>query len=424
MDLPQIEVYAVAELGERSLTGFYKEDGRKVVLKPKLYFSNLQVIEYLFNIKMYGIPYVLGETTHSDKEYIVFSWVDGEAITTANLDDQGKVQAVLDVLDLIDKLQTITGLNWFFVDMKPQHIVIGKDASVGLIDFEHVIVSRFERVLWRDYKQIGISQTYCSPEIRGDYLSKNHHEYALAIILLSLISNRSPEELKSGNYKRILHRISKYTSLNLESALAGKGLTSLEESEVKSEKKDDFIEKDVTEHSNNRKNESNINRELPNILVLNNDISADESWFISLDERNLHNNIENLNLNLSEAHEVQVLRNIRFVLLCSCHHFPIISSLDFAYMKKEGSNNLRSEILQAIQNFSQREQEPNLLTKNLAKHIVKQYNLSDLFLSNKFFCLCKFTSCRDLSINWQKQEVRFGNFAYNSVISQKISDLR
>ena len=408
MNLPQVEVYAFNTLGRKSYSAYYRLDGRKVVLKPKKDFLDNQVLRYLFEIKMQGIPYILGETSYQSNTYLVFSWVDGYRIDQVELSPAEINQALTNILQLIQKLKIITGLNWFFLDLKPQHILIDQTGLISLIDFEHVTVNKLNQIPWQELKQIGLTPKFCSNEIMGTYLTKNHHEYALALIYISLLAGKPLENIKTSDRKRVLRKISKEIALKIESALNGNGFMSEQKNKTNTKELNSLTK---TSEAEPVFKENSVKSDFRQSTIVNQvGIPREHSLTI----------FEKTNDEIIQTQELRVITKYKFVSFCKCHTLPMICVLNFAYLIKDNPEEKTSQIIEEINQLSEEGQMPELLTKNMARHIVKQCAIGDLFLSGKHLSICKVLSDQDLSLKWQIQEVKYGEFTANSELNQTV----
>ncbi|MGB4610972.1 MAG: GTP cyclohydrolase I [Saccharofermentanales bacterium] len=477
MNLPQLEVYAIEETGRKSVCGYLQQDGTRVVLKPKKDYSDQQVIRYLYEIQMQGIPHLWGETLYREEPYLILSWIDGEQISEANLSDSEINQAIYDVLALIDKLKIITGMNWFFPDMKPQHIIIGSDGLISLIDFEHVIVSKTNNILTAGFNQLGVSPIYCSPEFRTGQLTQEHHEYALALIWLCLLSKKAVEDLTVQNRKRLLRKLDPQIKLRIESGLRGEGIrikpkNLTDNPQIKLSKPDqtdpemtsncvsdcisdnyvfkraiDFDQKTVPENiqqtlgfdpsavqDNTRHILKHTINNQPSQQIRQNTIHNKSLKIVQQHLQNIlsessadvfggYKELRFFEFHDSKQQEIVILTNIKTIVLCECHVLPVLVNLKVAYFNSDNVAPATSEILQEIGLFSNELQALNLLTKNLASHIVKKYAITDIYLSNEYLNLCGFATHRSFDVR-QIQEYKSGEFAINSKLSNQVSEFK
>lgn len=223
MILPEYEVYAVSSIGNNSFQGFLKNNGRKIILKKAEKFIDTKVLDFLAKVKMQGIPYIIGKTVWQSKEWLIFNWQEGEAIYTKRSSAAVILKIVDDILSLINKLNLISGYNWFFLDFKMEHILIDELGNISLIDFEHVFLSKQTQINWHELKKIGLSTAYCSPEIKQESLSKNHHEYALGLIMIALLSQHDIQNLTHKIRRKTIKQFPEAWQIKLENALLGKG---------------------------------------------------------------------------------------------------------------------------------------------------------------------------------------------------------
>ncbi|HHT25160.1 MAG TPA: hypothetical protein GXZ76_06560 [Clostridiaceae bacterium] len=465
MNLPQFEVYAIEKTGRKSACGYLQLDGTKVVLKPKQDFSDQRVIRYLYEIQMRGIPHVWGETKYQEEVYLILSWLDGEHISEANLPSEKINQAIFDVLALIDKLWMITGMRWFFLDLKPQHIIIDSDGRVSLIDFEHVVVSKENNISADNFNRFGISPIYSSAELTTGQFTQQHHEYALALIWLSLLSQKSIEDLTIRNRKRVLNKLDSQIKLRIESGLQGRGI------QIKSNGSIADLKIDVNQ--TNQDDMETTSNNIPDTTGFSQIIDLDQQTVqekiqqtLESDPAAVKNNLQDgfqknamqggitkNTLRIVQKHmqdtllkvlsdciceykehrffecydsknqELVLLTDIKFIMLCECHSLPILVDLKLAYLNFNNVVPATSEILQEIYLFSNELQTLNLLTKNLASHIVKKYSITDLQISNEYLNLCGFRVNGNYYAR-QIQEYKSGEFAINSKLSDKVSGFK
>ncbi|HHU52924.1 MAG TPA: hypothetical protein GXZ43_02435 [Clostridiaceae bacterium] len=439
MNLPQLEVYAIEKIGRNSAYGYLEQDGTRVVLKPKQEFSDRQVIRYLYEIQMQGIPHIWGETEYEEETYLIFSWLAGEHITEANLSNEQINQAIFAVLALIDRLHVITGMHWFFLDMKPQHIIIDSDGRVSLIDFEHVVVNKINQVSYTGFNQLGLSPIYCSAECRTGQFTRLHHEYALALIWLSLLSKTPIENLNARNRNKLLRKLDLQIKLRIESGLRGEGIrikSKCSNDNLKNTEKQ--LNKELSEKtSHNTNDKANIEEE----TVQNHSYSTLQSTLradtLQTVQKHMQMTLLKPSNNLicgykeqrvfechnSEKQELVILSGIKTIILCKCHVLPVLVDLHLAYFGCDHAASVGSEILQEINKFSGELHSLNLLTKNLASHIVKKYVINDLYISNEYLNLCGFTMNGTFAAR-QIQEYKSGKFATNSKLSNQVSGLK
>ncbi|NLM19010.1 MAG: hypothetical protein GX217_03180 [Clostridiaceae bacterium] len=457
MNIPQLEVYAIEKTGRKSACGYLQRDGTKVILKPKKDFPDRQVIRYLYEIQMQGIPHIWGEIKYQEEVHLILSWLDGEHINEVNLANEKINQVIFDVLVLIDKLQTITGMYWFFLDLKPQHIIIDSVGRVSLIDFEHVIVSKENNISADNFNQFGISPIYSSAELKTGKFTQQHHEYALALIWLSLLSRKSIEDLTIRNRKRVLAKLDPRIRLRIESGLKGKGIR------IKAKGPTDNSK--ISINQTNQDELEMASNSVPNVDSYNHTIALEQKktkntvqQIFKTDPKTVQNNsqdttqntITNNRLRIVQKHmqdtllkvsrdcicgytghrffecydskkqELVMLTDMKSIMLCECHALPILIDLKLAYLNYDDTAPTTLEIFQEINLFSRELQPFDLLTKNLASHIVKKYFITDLYISNEYLNLCSFAVKRNFDA-WQIQEYKLGEFAINSRLSNQVS---
>ncbi|NLJ70341.1 MAG: hypothetical protein GX328_02595 [Clostridiaceae bacterium] len=463
MKLPQLEVYAIEKTGRKSAYGYLQQDGSRVILKPKKDFSDQQVIRYLYEIQMQGIPHIWGETKYQEEEYLIASWIDGEQISAVNLSNDRINQLIFDVLALIDRLRVITGMYWFFLDLKPQHIILDSAGRISLIDFEHVVVCKEKNILVENLNQLGISPIYSSAELKTGQFSQQHHEYALALIWLSLLSKKSIEDLTIKNRKRILRQLDPHIRLRIESGLRGEGIRKKSKgSNANSKIVENLTSEEVMENTStivayeNDVSQTTENGDSHTTCLVDSTTAQNtlqhklQSTAQNIPEQNV---IQNSILQIVQKHmqdnllivsedyicgykehrffecydskkqEIVMLTNIKSIMLCDCHALPILVNLKLAFLNFGNGVPATSEIFQEINLFSHELQTINLLTKNLASHIVKKYFITDLYISNEYLNLCGFPTCRNFDAR-QIQEYKSGEFAINSKLRDKISEYK
>lgn len=204
MQLPEFEVYALTKLGRNSYQGYLKQNGQKIVLKRTDAYADPKVPLALHQMILAGIPYVIGKTTFQSTEWIIQSWLYGQAFSGCKLNQSEVIEFVQGVLELINELEEISRWNWFFADLKADHILRDTYGQWGLIDFEDVILSENSCVAWQDYPSLGGAASYCSDERKSVFLSKNQHQYALALIALGLFLKKPAAELTKRDISKAL----------------------------------------------------------------------------------------------------------------------------------------------------------------------------------------------------------------------------
>ncbi len=208
MELKNYQVYALKSLGRNSFQGYLQENGQKIVLKPAEHYVDQKVVCLLHALIMPGLPHIIGTAQYQDKRWIIQNWLEGESLF-AKVHSGPEVESFLDqLLSLIDHLESISGLNWFFMDLKTEHLLLNPYHQICLIDFEHVVLSTKTSVPWQELAQIGVTPGYCSPAIRSDFLTKKHQNYALAMIGLSLLSGKQVSELDQSTKEAALAELS------------------------------------------------------------------------------------------------------------------------------------------------------------------------------------------------------------------------
>lgn len=134
------------------------------------------------------------------------------------------------------------------------------------------------------------------------------------------------------------------------------------------------------------------------------------------------NDIVFLNV-IIQKQELIIYTDIKSIMLCECHALPILTDLKFAYLSFNKNIPNTLEIFQIINLFSHELQNLNLLTKNLASHIVKKYSITDLYISNEYLNLCDFKVNKNFDFR-QIQEYKSGEFTINSRLSDQVSKFK
>ncbi len=469
MKLPRVDVYATKKISEDSACGFLKNDGRKVVLKPRKKFIDQEVLHFLHKIEMHSIPHLIGLTEYQTESYLVFSWLNGQPLSLYKLKQEEIFEVIEQVLKLIRLLENITERHWFFLDLKPQHLLLTKNNDLQVIDFEHVFISSKEKIPWKNLKEIGVSSFFSSNEIKGDYLSKKHHEYALALICLSLLAGKDIELLTAKVRKKALANLPEYWKNKLKSALECNGFNLLTNQKmltsISSKKLDSINKKQIRLADNSgstikhketlsKKTESQSISEVSSDMLetllpfiqtalayfqrngllqdLKLDIQAEnisrnlvsyyqcilQSKNASYSEKSYLHQID-LQDYLDKRQELIVLSNIEIITLCDCHLLPIFHKLNLSFIRDKNLENNYSEIIAELMSFTGQVIPSNILTKHMARFIVKQYGISDLFLYSRSSLTCKKNYSRKYNEAYEAQQIKFGQFTRDAVLCEK-----
>lgn len=486
MKLPEVEVYEIEKIGRESACGFLKKDGRKIILKPRKNFIDEKVIQFLHKIEMQSIPHLIGRVDYDSNSYLVFSWLEGSPISSLQLEEQEILKVLKKILKLLELLKKITANNWYFLDLKAEHILLTKTGIPALIDFEHVLTDGKEKIAWKEIKEVGLSSIFCSPEIKKEYLTKNHHEYALALICLSLLTGKEAGLLRAKTRKKALEKLPAQYKKSLESALQCKGLNIGENSSLKSfdniKNKNNSgvisdlnnnlsvtLAADFSKNINSKKDTAltvatkRVERVDDNFIIDQKEQSIDSSLFNfilakfqkhiinknlknDLAPQKLADNLKNYysmlyksaasaNTEKDYIHQFEfketlqintrliIFNTVEIITLCDCHLLPAFHTLNLSFLAEKDKDynyeSMRNKILQC----SGQIMPSNILTKYLARLIVKQYDISDLFLYSKSNSICQKYSLKSYNEICETEQIKFGIFTRNEILCEKVIQL-
>lgn len=460
MDLRTLEVYSPEAIGRDSYLAYLKENGQKVILKPADSILDMQLIGLLEQLDINGLPRVLGRSDQPLPGQIVFSWQEGEDIFSAKLTSDQVEFVLTKLLILIDKLDYFSGQNCYFLDLKASHILVKDRLDVGLIDFEHVLLSPERSLAWSDLEQVVGSQALTSKEITSDRLTLAHQDYSLAMIALSVVAQKPARELRKKHKIQALKSFSPAWQEQLKRALNLEGFEATDlgikllrgRSQLRSSGELDLasaencLNKENQDDGGNRIDiaeypEGRLKKRLAEVESSYKAYRQVDCTSLENSERacrkvkvKIESSFEWPNLLVQELTFVSgekpgerkkllVLSGLVLVGLCPCHGLPVRHELALALLPDAfDRTDLFGQILADVQTFSERTMDPYQLTKQLANHIVEQTKIRDLFLSNRSQAACSWQTGYG-SAKTTIHQFSYGRFSQDEDLVRKLMPL-
>lgn len=436
--ISEIEVHSLEQINDSCYQGFTKSDGQKVVLKPEEDFIDEKVIHYLSNLQMAGVPRVLGFCNYLGKRWIVHSWQEGQAIIKVRHDAKTIEKKILQIKKTIHTLNQITGLYWFFVDLKPEHILCHKE-QINLIDFEHVILSENNNIDWKILNGIGISNGYCSPDIRKQSLTLNHQDYALAMIALSLLTGKNPTTINKRLQRKAMSEFTETFQQEMLNSINMQGFSFYPQSvENKIDKKSDeskvsqelklsgysytnyFLEKfrniQLNPNFTNGLTEERIMqlafRFFSTYLNTNTILSKQNYAFSRMDNK------------YSDSKEEFILfKNYSLRTISPVDFLPIFHEIFIVFNHDTFSNHEEENLLRTLALLQNNLMSSDLLTNFIASHIVNQYAASDVFVDTQYIKMSDIDFWPQNQHQKSSYQFKKGAFAENLKLCHQIREV-
>ena len=132
---------------------------------------------------------------HPSQSYMVMEWVDGKLLRQI-LDEQKKLppaRAVKIALGICQALSYIHNHGVVHRDLRPEHIMVGPDDHVKLIDFGLAGQTGAPRITFTKLPQAMSSPEYISPEqVQGKRSDARSDLYSLGVMLYEMVTGRKP----------------------------------------------------------------------------------------------------------------------------------------------------------------------------------------------------------------------------------------
>jgi len=132
---------------------------------------------------------------HHSRSYIAMEWADGELLRKI-LDEQKKLpeaRASKITAGIAHVLEYIHNHGITHRDLKPEHVLVGADGSVKLLDFGLAGMTGARRITFANLSRITSSPEYVSPEqVKGKRGDARSDIYALGVMLYEMVTGRAP----------------------------------------------------------------------------------------------------------------------------------------------------------------------------------------------------------------------------------------
>ena len=132
---------------------------------------------------------------HHSCNYIVMEWADGKLLR-AILDEEKKLpeaRALKITAGVAHVLEYIHNHGIIHRDLKPEHVLVGADDSVKLLDFGLAGMTGARRITFANLSRITSSPEYVSPEqVKGKRGDARSDIYALGVMLYEMATGRAP----------------------------------------------------------------------------------------------------------------------------------------------------------------------------------------------------------------------------------------
>ncbi len=445
----ELEVYALEKISERCFKGFLKKDGSKIVLKPARDFSDPKVIQALHQIQMQSIPHIPGYCFHQDEKWLIHTWQAGQSLAQRKF-PADKIELIFNqVKQIIQNLNRITNFYWFFPDLKPEHI-LEHNGRINLIDFEHVLLSKEKKIAWSSLTKIGITNRYCSADLKQEFLSLYHHDYALALLSLELIQGEHIQTLNRKTRKKLIACFRPSFQKELLQALQMKGFSEFQQNiqqnvwENKEQAALQKTDQSALQKTDRKKLSSDLSgisikeklkeywEQFKNIQAEPNfieDISLDDilsrvfSFFHTYLQKNLQEFCQKIEFEISEIaadhqkKKILKIRGIRIQTISPRYFMPIYNVLEITCLPKEFTVEDQEELIKKLFQLENNLLQPDLLTNFIASHIVKQYEISDFLINNQYIEITKEREQSFMNDRKSLYQLKKGVFAEDQAVS-------
>ena len=132
---------------------------------------------------------------HRSRNYMVMEWADGKLLRQV-LEEEKKLpepRAAKIAAGIAHVLEYVHNHGIIHRDLKPEHVLVGADDSVKLIDFGLAGMTGAKRITFANLARITSSPEYVSPEqVKGKRGDARSDIYALGVMLYEMATGRAP----------------------------------------------------------------------------------------------------------------------------------------------------------------------------------------------------------------------------------------